>query len=42
MKQAAFITSLLATSAFAATADQWRNRTIYQVCIHLFDFAEEI
>ncbi|KAH9856074.1 glycoside hydrolase family 13 protein [Lenzites betulinus] len=36
MKQAAFITSLLATSAFAATADQWRNRTIYQLITDRF------
>ncbi|EIW57027.1 glycoside hydrolase family 13 protein [Trametes versicolor FP-101664 SS1] len=36
MLRLALLTSLLATSAFAASADEWRNRTIYQVITDRF------
>ncbi|KAI0640874.1 glycoside hydrolase family 13 protein [Trametes meyenii] len=36
MMRLALITSLLATSAFAASADEWRNRSIYQLITDRF------
>ncbi|KAI0776563.1 glycoside hydrolase family 13 protein [Trametes elegans] len=36
MLRLTLLTSLLATTAFAATADQWRSRTIYQVITDRF------
>ncbi|KAI0365853.1 glycoside hydrolase family 13 protein [Pilatotrama ljubarskyi] len=40
MLRLALLTSLLATSVFAATADQWRNRTIYQLVTDRFATAD--